>query len=934
MNVGAFTLQLIVCTFLSSTSRGEDDSAAWTSETQERRPKTLRSTESYTLQPSDSSCLLLPWSAIFTVLFRQLTEPPKDNSFLKDVSVAPEDMPGYLSEHQPHVKFILLFTNFAWILVALVGMAVIGARFANQCGGNRQQEVGPKYMYYYTKILTIVEGVIILALCAFVVLFAANDGLGASIRNAPGYFEKAIHDLRVYTNLTSSEMKVPIKRQVLATRQRLSYRGFVEFVGHSKMPIAKNWTDKELRRAWDATEIERRHTEELLADIPMTSRAEGKAPQAKAPPPAKGTPTEQGIAKMAKRFAWFDEMTGVWGYYAHPILRPIAVYSIAIAAVVAAVGTAIGHKHHSEKVDPTKRHKVSDIAGHTLLAAAFIMLVFCVAALLVLKRSTPHAIAGQCYICDMYRRKEYQQLDFAQDIAWPAQERADIYANLYVGDVLRYCGGESVPITFFMKKNKGASSKKEKSKEDKKPETEKFALLLPRRARFNCETAASVVEKRGFSLKGGTVRYHRCPFMTSVTRQKSVLGTHGRGTDVEKAACNYYICSVLEHYAQSLYPDFAAGAAAEKAVVISRQQEGPGMCAPVFGIVKSGFSLFCDSFLEYLKSIILTLFLAVLLALVGMPALLMLSKYYLTMIPPPEPVPVPPPSAAVTKKARKKQSKSGGWFGDSGGDNGSDTRNSQLEKQMGFYSHSAKLGKLRANEGVTHSGSSSEFMTAKPKQKAKCSKTKLKAKGAKSNLTAKGAKPELIADTPEKKALNKRSFEGIERQLTGIGGLRLLESPDASDESVTLSSEVGGSATSTDKKLEEPAIRVKNVKTQFKPEWCIVDTSMITIPISQLERARDLLTSSSAGSLSSKKCNIEIVKLPQNSRCLVHGAEPGTVIPTSSAVSQHSAKSSCALTDVRPMQLYCPSSGKSQSVNPTSVKAPANGREMSHLPNK
>ncbi|KAH6948329.1 hypothetical protein HPB50_023440 [Hyalomma asiaticum] len=517
----------------------------------------------------------------YRLLIRLLTEDPKDDRFLKDVSIAPEDLPRYLAAHQPNVKFVLLFTNFAWILVALVGMIVIGARFANQCGGDRQQEVGPNYMYYYTKLLTVVQGVIILALCAFVVLFAANYGLGASIGRAPEYFENAIHDLRVYTNLTSAEMKPAMKRQVLATHRRLSFRGFVAFVRHWKSTLMRNWTDDNLKRGWDATEAERRLSDKLLADISLRSSPEGKAPQDKAP--QNGTPTEQGIAKMAQRFAWFDEMTGVWGYYAHPILRPIAIYSIAIAAVVAAVGTAIGHTNHSE---------------------------------------------------------------------------------------------------------------------------------------------------------------------------------------------------------------------------------------------------------------------AVLLLFVGMPALIMLSKYYLIMIPPPEPVQLsPPPTAMPKKKARKKHKKKGGLRNSSN----SDILSGALEEQKTPDSRSGTLGKVGTGTGVKDTVTSSKSESG----------------------GSKGATQERNTDAAGKKTAGKkrRQADQIKAQQMGIGGLYLLESPDASEESVNLLSEERGSITSTDTQPEEPAIRIKNVKTQSKPEWRIVDTSTMTIPISQLERARDLLTSSSMESLAPKKCSIEVLKLPLNPGC-------------------------------------------------------------------
>lgn len=764
------------------------------SKSREQWPDTLRATESYHLQPFESGCLLLPWSAVFTLLVRMLTDRPTDDSFVKDVSVAPENIPRLLAAHQPGTKSLLLFTEFAWTLMALVGAGVIGARFANQCGGERRQVVDSSYMYYYTKLLTVVEGVTVLALCAFVLAFVANYGLGSSIAKAPEYWEDAIHDLRVYTNLTSEELSsMPRKKS------HSHNPSFVELTRLSKSLVNRNRRVSRLRGA--AAEREKSLTAKNLADVSL-HRLQGK----KAPEKKKGTLTEQGIAKMVQRFAWFDEMTGMWGYYAHPILRPIAVYSLAIVAVVAAAGTALGHKNHSEDEDPIKRKPISDIAGRTLLAAACLMLVSCIASLLVIKRSMPHAIAGQCYFCDARRRKDYRQFDYAQDMVWPRSEKDNAFAKMHVGDVLRYCGGEGVSIQFFAKKSSG-----------KKKEAATVGPKLP-----------------------------------------ALLSRHS-GARPESAAV-YYLCSIIEHYMTSKTLSelvLVPGTSPKKSAVVARQKSGPGMCSPVFGIVNTGISLFCDSFLEYLKSLLLTLFLTVLLFAVGMPTLLMLSKYYLTMLPPPEPPePPPPPPKRKHKKHKKHRSRSAESGQSSSGDS----------EGIKHWSASNKLGRLNAGTDVTATGGAAQKGSdGRPKVNEKSNKTD---PSGKSRAEKKQNISSLAQRKPQRPEPSRQpddpSCQPNDPSRQPDDPLRQSDAPyDLFSENLLdmFSEDTASSPIDIETSTGEPAIRVKNVKTRSKPHWCVVDTSTMMIPISQLERARDFLTSSSAASLTPKACNVEVSKI-------------------------------------------------------------------------
>ncbi|KAK8780258.1 hypothetical protein V5799_018401 [Amblyomma americanum] len=638
---------------------------------------------SFALQPSGVTVPV--WSDIGRSVLTMFAGDPGDGGkFAKEALDSP-GMGGIRGALASQQGLMGIFTWVSWLLFLAVtagGLGLVGARFAKRCGGERLQIISPEYDDYYQYYCMAVSLTGVALMITAVALFLNKSDMGSAINDGYDHYAAAVGLLKGISagggggdkdKDKDKEKKgdTPTARlrgivDALNTRFRDDFGEFLKrrvamdsglpsrsvlsecshdarSLAHSlsaagqrslaslfaavgrrcgKLESSRKLAYGHLARAVeDATVAERKR---LLRKV----RSALERAQQRMLEQSGGPGVDAAIGKLASYesdggvVSWMSFLTGI------PMLLVVVI--ALVAPIVAIAGMGIAAQDHDLR--PTVRSPQSNTGGLMLVYSAAAGLVCLIISSFIATQLYVVAGAGEVYVCDPFRSRNFKVLDQMAYALWPGEQRGQ-WAGFVPSEILSKCqrGGSvsdlQAPEWAGVAKGGGNETKKEDKKDEapKAPPSERLRLnaeLLSNASAARDSGAAVRALVSALGQLGGSSQ--RPPAIRAAAEQLSrkwrPLARDNRSDPLLTSAVGRYYGEYMGDAERRLR--WASAQTAE---------QGGGGCEPAFQTLNAALLLFCDTFVAGAEGYWLAHVLAFVLLLCFGPICLGMANHFLIM---------------------------------------------------------------------------------------------------------------------------------------------------------------------------------------------------------------------------------------------------------------------------------------------------------------
>lgn len=627
---------------------------------------------SFALQPSGVTVPV--WSDIGrSVLTLFAGDAGDGGKFAKDALDSP-GMGGIRGALASQQSLMGIFTWISWFLFLAVtagGLGLVGARFAKKCGGERLQIISPEYDDYYQYYCMAVSLTGVALMITAVALFLNKSDMGSAINDGYDHYAAAVGLLKgISAGGGGGEKKdTPSARlrgivDTLNTRFRddfgeflkrrvamdsgLPSRSVLYECSHDARSLAHSLSAAGQRRlaalftavgrrcgqlegsrklaygrlaraVEDATVAERK---QLLRKVRgALERAERRARMME----QSGGGVDAAIGKLASYesdggvVGWMSFLTGI------PMLLVVVIALVAPIVAIAGMGIAA----QDNDLRPTVRSTQSNTGGLMLVYSAAAGLVCLIISSYIATQLYVIAGAGEVYVCDPFRSKNFKVLDQMAYALWPGEQRGSGgWAGFIPSEIMSKCQRGGSLSELQAPDWAGVTKTNDTKKDDKKDDNPKNP---PARLRLNVELVrnASAARDSGAAVRAlvsalGQLGSQRPSAIRAAAEQLSrkwrplVKGANGSSDPLTSSVGRYY-------------GEYMGDAERRLRWATAQTAEQGGGCEPAFQTLNAALLLFCDTFVAGAEGYWLAHVLAFVLLLCFGPICLGMANHFLVM---------------------------------------------------------------------------------------------------------------------------------------------------------------------------------------------------------------------------------------------------------------------------------------------------------------